>query len=173
MSRVPMGCTRKSKENEESGSQITEVADTHRGHRRPRLRGWGRQLAALIPNPSRTPSRRSPIDSGLGPLIGDLDPSIEVAGILHGYRRPRSTGWSCRLAAPIPNPPRTLTGDLRLGILSRFGVGVANRRPRPLHRDRRRPLWVPTTSVEGLWSLIGDTDPYFPFDFLYRTKMKS
>ncbi|PKI75251.1 hypothetical protein CRG98_004291 [Punica granatum] len=116
---------KKSKENKRSRPPIgdpnpsTEVANTHRGHQRPRWRGRGGRLAAPTPDQPRTPSRRFPVDSGLGPPIDDLDPSTEIVGPL------------------------------------RFGVGAANRRPRPLHRGRRYPRRTSVTSTERLGSLIG------------------
>ncbi|PKI46491.1 hypothetical protein CRG98_033134 [Punica granatum] len=71
-----------------------------------------------------------------------------------------------------PTPlPRSSASSVSIDDLD-GGVGAANRLPRPLHRGRRSPLWVPTTSVEGSGSPISDPDPSFPFDFLYRTKMK-
>ncbi|PKI48324.1 hypothetical protein CRG98_031272 [Punica granatum] len=79
------------------------VAGTHGGRRRPRWRGQGRRLATPIPNLSRTPSRRSPFDSGLGPPINDPDPSTEVIGVLCRYLRPRWRGRGRRLAIPTPN----------------------------------------------------------------------
>ncbi|PKI65273.1 hypothetical protein CRG98_014311 [Punica granatum] len=76
---------------------FTEVAGTHRGRWRPQWRGQGRRLAVLTQNRLRTPSRKSPIDLGLGSPIRDpnpdpdpdldLDPSTEVAGT-HGGRWP-------------------------------------------------------------------------------------
>ncbi|PKI47809.1 hypothetical protein CRG98_031770 [Punica granatum] len=41
------------------------------------------------------------------------------------------------------------TEDSKSEVPSRFGVRVANRRPRPLHRGRRYPRRTPVTSVEG------------------------
>ncbi|PKI49141.1 hypothetical protein CRG98_030487 [Punica granatum] len=47
-----------------------------------------RGLRAPISNRPRTSDSESPVDSGLGPLVRDLDPSTEVVGVLRGYRRP-------------------------------------------------------------------------------------
>ncbi|PKI74507.1 hypothetical protein CRG98_005127 [Punica granatum] len=67
----------------------------HRGHRYPRrmpatsVEGSGSPIGG--PNPESTEDLRLGVlvDSGLGSPIDDLDPSIEVAGVLRGYRRPR------------------------------------------------------------------------------------
>ncbi|PKI36965.1 hypothetical protein CRG98_042666 [Punica granatum] len=40
-----------------------------------------------------------------------------------------------------------------------WGVGAANRQPRPLHRGRRYPQKTPEISVEGSGSPIGGPDP--------------
>ncbi|PKH62878.1 hypothetical protein CRG98_050265 [Punica granatum] len=85
-----------------------------------------------------------------------------------GRRRPP---WVSATSAegsgsPVGDHNPESTGDLRLGVLSRFWVGAANRRPRPLHRGCQHPLWVPATLVEGSGSPIGGPDPSFPFDFL-------
>ncbi|OWM89935.1 hypothetical protein CDL15_Pgr012572 [Punica granatum] len=67
------------------------------------------------PNRSGAPTRSSRLIRGLGPPIGDLDLSIEVASILRGYRRPR---WK---ATPTPrstgNSKSELLIDLRAGIV--------------------------------------------------------
>ncbi|PKI45397.1 hypothetical protein CRG98_034202 [Punica granatum] len=65
----------------------------------------------------------SPIYSGLGPPIGNLDPSIEVTGVLCGYQRSRWRGRGRRLTALTPES----IGDLRVRIPGRFGVEAANR----------------------------------------------
>ncbi|PKI45213.1 hypothetical protein CRG98_034391 [Punica granatum] len=80
----------------------TKVVGTHGARRRTRWKGRGHRLAASTPNLSRTPSRRSLVYLGLRPLIGDPDPSIEVAGVLCGYQRPRWRDRDHRLAAPTP-----------------------------------------------------------------------
>ncbi|PKI57054.1 hypothetical protein CRG98_022558 [Punica granatum] len=41
--------------------------------------------------------------------------------------------------SPIGDPNFKSTGDLQLGVLNRFGVGAANRRPRLLDRGRWQP----------------------------------
>ncbi|PKI39198.1 hypothetical protein CRG98_040404 [Punica granatum] len=44
---------------------------------------------------------------GLGPPIGDPNPSTEVAGVFRGYRLPWWRGRGRELAAPTPNLPGT------------------------------------------------------------------
>ncbi|OWM63416.1 hypothetical protein CDL15_Pgr022161 [Punica granatum] len=44
---------------------------------------------------------------------------------------------------------------LRVGVPDQFVAGAANWLPQPLYRGRRRFLWVPITSVEGLRDSIG------------------
>ncbi|PKI57572.1 hypothetical protein CRG98_022043, partial [Punica granatum] len=48
---------------------------------------------------------------------------------------------------------------LRLEVPGRFGIGVTNRRPRPLHRGCQHPQKMLAPSVKGLGSLIGSPDP--------------
>ncbi|PKI57693.1 hypothetical protein CRG98_021905, partial [Punica granatum] len=103
----------------------TEISDTCRGHQPPQWRRQFHRLATPTPNQPRTPSRRSPVDSGLRRPIDDPDPSIEIAGTHGGRRRPQWRGWGS-----------------------------------------------PATSMEGSGLPIGGPDPSFPFDFLYRIKMK-
>ncbi|PKI58918.1 hypothetical protein CRG98_020664 [Punica granatum] len=68
---------------------FTEVASVLCGCRRPRWRGRGRRLEAPTPNRSRTFDLESLVGLGLGPPIGDPNPSTEVASVLCGCRRPR------------------------------------------------------------------------------------
>ncbi|PKI69084.1 hypothetical protein CRG98_010553 [Punica granatum] len=79
-----------------------EVAGIPRGYRRPRWRGRGRRLVAPIPNRPGTSNSESLVDLGLGPPIGDPDPSTEVTSILCEYRRPRWRGQDRRLEASTP-----------------------------------------------------------------------
>ncbi|PKI72711.1 hypothetical protein CRG98_006890 [Punica granatum] len=68
---------------------FTKVVSTNRGCQRPRWRGRGSRLAAPTLNLSKTSDSESSVDLGLGPPIGDPDPSSEVTSVLRGYRRPR------------------------------------------------------------------------------------
>ncbi|OWM73536.1 hypothetical protein CDL15_Pgr026635 [Punica granatum] len=96
------------------GRESGSARPLHLGHRRP-LWGTGdlgggvgvARLATLTPNRPRTPTRRSPVDSGSGPPIGDPDTSTEVADVLCGHRRPRWRGRGRQLPASTPNRPRT------------------------------------------------------------------
>ncbi|PKI55075.1 hypothetical protein CRG98_024541 [Punica granatum] len=71
-----------------------------------------------------------------------------------------------------PNPEST--GNLRLGVLSRFRFGAANRRSRP------PPSKLPASTVgtNDLGGGVGvgvanwQSRLPFPFDFLYKIKMK-
>ncbi|PKI71138.1 hypothetical protein CRG98_008436 [Punica granatum] len=58
-------------------------------------------------------------------------------------------------------PRPQIDQGLRLGVLSRFGVGAANRRTQTLHRGRRHPQRTPTASPvdSGSGPPIGDPDP--------------
>ncbi|PKI45315.1 hypothetical protein CRG98_034276 [Punica granatum] len=82
----------------------TEVVRVLRGYRLPRWRGRGRRLAAQTLNLPGTSYSESPVDSGLGPPIGDPDLSTEVVRVLRGYRLPRWRGRGRRLAASTPPP---------------------------------------------------------------------
>ncbi|PKI66171.1 hypothetical protein CRG98_013424 [Punica granatum] len=53
-------------------------------------------------HPQRTPA--SSVDSGLGPPIGDPNPSTEVAGVLCGCWCPRWRVQGRRLVAPTLSP---------------------------------------------------------------------
>ncbi|PKI45479.1 hypothetical protein CRG98_034134 [Punica granatum] len=68
-----------------------------------------------------------PINSGLGPPISDPDPSIEVADVLCGYRRPRWRGQGHRLVAPTPN--LSGTSHLKSSVYSRLGPPIGDPEP--------------------------------------------
>ncbi|PKI79491.1 hypothetical protein CRG98_000122 [Punica granatum] len=121
-------------------SPSTEVAGTHRGLRRPRWRGRGSRLEASTLNRLGIPSQRFSVDSGLG--------------------------RQSAIPTPPPRSPASSVGASDLG----GRVDVADWQPRPLHQGHWRPPWVPTTSVEGSRSPIGDLDPSFFFDFLLGLK---
>ncbi|PKI66810.1 hypothetical protein CRG98_012816, partial [Punica granatum] len=76
-----------------------EAAGTHKRRRRPRWIGWDHQFES-----TGDPESKSPIDSRLGPPIGDPDPSTEGADVLYGCQRPRWRGQGRRLATPTPSP---------------------------------------------------------------------
>ncbi|PKI73707.1 hypothetical protein CRG98_005948 [Punica granatum] len=64
---------------------------------------------------------------GLGPQVGDHDPTTEVANTHRGLRKPR---WGRQSAAPTP-PPWSLASFVGAYDLG-GGVGVADQQPRPL-----------------------------------------
>ncbi|PKI75617.1 hypothetical protein CRG98_004018, partial [Punica granatum] len=55
-------------------------------------------------------------------------------------------GRSCQSVIPIPPPRSPVPTKDADGLGGGVGVGASNRRPQPLHRGRRRPLWVLATS---------------------------
>ncbi|PKI42546.1 hypothetical protein CRG98_037064 [Punica granatum] len=107
------------------------------------------------PNRLGAPSRSSQSIRGLRPSIGNLDPSIEVASVLHGYQQPRWRGRGGQLAALA----RELIGNADSESPVDWGVGASYRRPRPLQHGCQRPPWVLATSVERSRSPIGDPSP--------------
>ncbi|PKI53157.1 hypothetical protein CRG98_026462 [Punica granatum] len=60
-------------------------------------------MAVPTPNRPKTSDLESPVDSGLGPPIGDLNPSTEIIVVACRYRRPQWRGQGRRLASLTPN----------------------------------------------------------------------
>ncbi|OWM80642.1 hypothetical protein CDL15_Pgr006672 [Punica granatum] len=112
-----------------------------------RFGGLGSLIDSPIPNRPRTSSRKSPVDSGLGPPIGDPYPSTEVAsvgavtsvkGVRVADRQPQPRidrqpptrsrrsirGWGRRSATLTP-PSRSSTSFVGTDDLI-GGVGVAD-----------------------------------------------
>ncbi|PKI45929.1 hypothetical protein CRG98_033728 [Punica granatum] len=111
------------------------------------VEGLGSLIDSPIPNRPRTSSRKSPVDSGLGPPIGDPYPSTEVAsvgavtsvkGVRVADRQPQPRidrqpptrsrrsirGWGRRSATLTP-PSRSSTSFVGTDDLI-GGVGVAD-----------------------------------------------
>ncbi|PKI47536.1 hypothetical protein CRG98_032126 [Punica granatum] len=97
------------------------------------------------PNRPGDLSRSSQSIRGLGPPIGDPDPSIEVASVLRGYRRPQWRGRGCQLAALARKSIRNFESESPVD----WGVGAANWHPEPLDQGCRYPQRTLATSVEG------------------------
>ncbi|PKI78832.1 hypothetical protein CRG98_000792 [Punica granatum] len=69
-----------------------EVACTHRGCQRLWRWGRSRRLVASAPKSTRISNSGSRLIRGLGPPIGDPDPTLEVSGVLCGCQQPQWWG---------------------------------------------------------------------------------
>ncbi|PKI76131.1 hypothetical protein CRG98_003492 [Punica granatum] len=92
----------------------------------------------------------------------DSKGGVEAANLrprpLHrGCRYPQKTPTTSveGSGSPIGGPNPESTKDSKSEVPGILVVGVANRRPRPLHRGHQYPRRMPATSVEGSGSSIG------------------
>ncbi|PKI63771.1 hypothetical protein CRG98_015841 [Punica granatum] len=61
--------------------------------------GSGPQIGGPAPESIGISNSRSRLIRGLGPTIGDPDPTLEVSGVLYGCRQPSWWGQGRRLVA--------------------------------------------------------------------------
>ncbi|OWM63873.1 hypothetical protein CDL15_Pgr006135 [Punica granatum] len=74
--------------------------------------------------------------------IGGLDPSIKVAGVFCGYRRPQWRGQDCQLAAPTPESIRDFESEFP--IHSRVGAAKSMTLDPSIEDDSNlRGYWQP------------------------------